>query len=584
MKNKLLILLTLMFLTPFVVDAEELKMDWQKNWGGSDVEKIEVALPTEDNGIVVIGQTRSTDINDLTYSGGFYDALIVKFDKNGNLLWEKLWGGNGLDCFYNILQTEDGGFIIVGETNSTDIEDIQNKGSYDAIIVKYDKDGNLLWQKNWGGSDDEEFYDLYFFDDDSFIVMGVSWSDNMEGLPNKGDRDAIIVKYDKDGNMLWQKSWGGDKYDYFHSVISALDGGFIMVGESNSNDIEDIQNKDSYDAIIVKYDKDGNMLWQKSWGGDKHDHFFSVISALDGGFVIVGKTRSNDIEDVQNKGFYDAIIVKYDKDGNLLWQKSWGGSEEDSFNDLYFLDDGSFIAMGISGWSDAIIIKYDKDGNLLWQSSYGNEAYQRINSSIIDRKGNLIVCIESYFIDEGEYYNGDEDVIIISYDKNGNMLWQKNWDGGNADRAKNLFITEDNSLFVLGDMGMSTSSDDNIFILKYSYEYDLENVTTENGMATAVQQGPKGIITPTPNEGYEVDTIIIKDKNGEVLDLEVTKLEDGTYSFDLFTDVSVEVTFKEKIENPKTGILDIIAILFIGAVISICGFILVKRYNERYEI
>ena len=154
----------------------------------------------------------------------------------------------------------------------------------------------------------------------------------------------------------------------------------------------------------------------------------------------------------------------------------------------------------------------------------------------------------------------------------------------------NILQTQDGGFIVSGYswstdiVGLPNKGGQDAIIVKYSIEYDLENVTTENGMSTAVQQGSKGIITPTPNEGYEVDTIIIKDKNGEVIDLEVTKLEDGTYSFDLFTDVSVEVTFKEKIENPKTGIFDVMTILIIGLLISLLGVTVVKVYNERYEM
>ena len=130
---------------------------------------------------------------------------------------------------------------------------------------------------------------------------------------------------------------------------------------------------------------------------------------------------------------------------------------------------------------------------------------------------------------------------------------------------------------------MTAYGSNDVFILKYSYEYNLENITTENGTSVVEQQGSKGIISPSPNEEYEVDKIIIKDKDGNVLDVKINKQEDGTYSFDLYTDVSVEVIYKEKIENPKTGIFDVITIIFVGLVMSLVGFFIVKRYNERLE-
>ena len=340
------------------------------------------------------------------------------------------------------------------------------------------------WQKNFLFTYYYHDYSSIQINDGDIISCGPSTSTNIEGLPNKGGSDVIILKNDKDGNLLWQKSWGGNSHDYLNNVIVTEDGNFILFGRSESTDIEGLPNKGSYDAIIVKYDKDGNLLWQKSWGGSGYDSLSQVIETEDGNFILFGHSESTDIEGLPNKGSQDAIILKYDKNGNMLWQKSWGGNGYDSLSQVIETEDGNFILFGHSESTDI----------------------------------------------EG--------------------------------------LPNKGSTFIL---------------VKYSVEYDLGNVETENGSAELKQDGKYGIITPTPNEGYEVDKIIIKDKDGNVLDVEVNKQEDGTYSFELYTDVSVEVLFKEKIENPKTGILDVITIIFVGLVISLSGFFIVKRYNERLE-
>ena len=169
-------------------------------------------------------------------------------------------------------------------------------------------------------------------------------------------------------------------------------------------------------------------------------------------------------------------------------------------------------------------------------------------------------------------------------------MWQKSWGGNKSEEDfLNVLQTEDANFILFGSSsstdieGLPNKGANDIILIKYSVEYDLGNVETENGSAELKQEGKYGIITPTPNEGYEVDKIIIKDKNGNVLDVEAIKQEDGTYSFELYTDVSVEVIYKEKIENPKTGILDLITIIFVGLVMSLVGFFIVKRYNERLE-
>ena len=601
MKKKLLTILTLILFVPFMINAEELKLDWQKSWGGNSYDEFYDILQTQDGGFIVTGYWNSTGIEGLPNKGS-YDVIIVKYNKDGNMLWQKSWGGNKAEMFCGILETQDGGFIGYGWSHSTDIVGLPNKGGQDAIIVKYDKDGNMLWQKSWGGNDKDYPKSIIQTQDGGFIVSGFSESTDIEGLPNKGSEDGIIVKYDKDGNMLWQKSWGGSDDDFFSGIRQTQDDGFIVYGYSDSTDIEGLPNKGGTDAIIVKYDKDGNLLWQKNWGGNSYDKFSEILQTQDGGFIVCGYSESTDIEGLPNKGESNAIIVKYDKDGNLLWQKNWDGNGIEAFFDILQTQDGGFIVSGYSrstdieglpnkGELDAIIVKYDKDGNLLWQKNWGGNGIEGFLDILQTQDGGFIVNGYSWSTDiVGLPNKGGEDAIIVKYDKDGNFLWQKSWGGNLEEEFYNILQTQDGGFIAYG-VSYSTDIEElpnkgnrDAIIVKYSIEYDLENTITENGTSKIEQQGSKGIITPTPNEGYEVDTIIIKDKNGQVLELEVTKLEDGTYSFELYTDVSIEVTFKEKVENPKTGIIDIFTTLLVGLIISLSGFILVKNYNERYEI
>ena len=544
MKKKLLILLNLLFFTPFVINAEGLKMESQKSFGGSLSDQFNSIISTEDSKFVSVGYTRSRDIDGIEGKGEFaHEAIIIKYDNDGNILWKNAWGGDEMDYFYDVIQQKSGEFVVVGNSTSSDIEGLPNMygGDGDAIIIKYDKNGNLLWQKSWGGKlISARFRSITSSLDDGIVVVGSSEFSEIEGMTNKGMYDAIIVKYDKDGNILWQKNWGGNGYDDFTGVISTEDGGFIIVGESESNDIEGLQNKGSYDAIVLKYDKDGNLIWQKSWGGNDSERFTSVAVTEDGGFVAVGNTQFLVYE---GDSRLDAIIVKYNKDGNVLWQKSYGNELNEFYESVVEIDDYGFVVVGY------------------------------INSSLIDSKP----------------ATDKDDAIIIKYDKDGNMLWEKSWGGSDYDEFRKVISTQDGKIIASGyshstDIdGLTNKGEKDAIIVKYSIEYNLENITTENGTSAVEQKGKYGIVTPTPNEGYEVDKIIVKDKDGNVLDVETTKQEDGTYSFDLYTDVSVEVLFKEKIENPKTGIMDFITIIFIGFAISISGFFIVKRYNERLE-
>ena len=133
--KKFLLMVLCMIMLPFTIKAEELQKEWQKNWGGNKFEVFSELLQTKDGGFIAYGYSFSTDIEGLP-NKGYEDAIIVKYDKDGNLMWQKSWGGNDNDAFYGLLQTEDGGFIAYGYSDSTDIEGLPNKGESDVIIVK----------------------------------------------------------------------------------------------------------------------------------------------------------------------------------------------------------------------------------------------------------------------------------------------------------------------------------------------------------------------------------------------------------------------------------------------------------------
>ena len=648
MIRKLLILLTLMFFTPFVVNAEELKMDWLINFGGSDNDEFYDSLVV-DNGIILIGSSKSTDIDGITNEGD-YDAIIAKYDKNGNLLWQNSFGGNLSDWFVKIFEIDDG-YIVQGYYRSTDIEDFPLIGDQDTMLLKYDKNGNFQWKKRMGGTGDDSFSCIST--GDGFIIYGDSTGTEINGMVNRGEEDIFIVKYDNDGTLLWQKSYGGSKSEKISDAIY-INGDIYFSVLFTSNDIDGIVNNGKTDALLLKYGSDGTLLWQKSYGGNESDSFKYIIE-IHNGLLILGSSNSTDIEFLSNvdsyknfafrfdyngniiekiiddsdgKYYYNYIahltndnkyllyitpavtstskisyMTKYDNNSNLIWKRQLLGTYNASASHILFLNDESFVELGYAnfdniegfvnnGGLDAIISKYNIDGELLWQKNWGGSGNDTFNNGFSTKNDDLILhgLSNSTNID-GITNNGSMDNIIVKYDKDGNLLWNKNFGGDSSEGYFESFVKIDDNNFIVFSQSNSPSIEGvlnkgqkDIYIAKYSIAYELVDIYSKNGISNSIQQGSNGIITSTPDQGYEVDNIIIKDKNGEVLDLEVTKLEDGTYSFDLFRDVSVEVTFKEKIENPKTGIFDVMTILIIGLLISLLGVTVVKVYNERYEM
>ena len=391
-----------------------------ENLGGSNNEYLYSVIETSDKKLIAVGRGNSTD-------GGFsnkgdYDAIIVKYDKDGSQEWVKNFGGVGFDLFNSIIETSEGDLIVVGRSNSTDSGFI-NKGDYDAIIVKYDKDGNQQWVKSFGGLNNEEFNSIIETSEGDLIVVGRSNSTD-SGFVNKGDYDAIIVKYDKDGNQQWVKSFGGSGSEKFESVTETSDGGIVIVGNSSSSDAG-FDYKGGNDAIMVKYNKDGNQEWIKSFGGSKSDCFYSIIETSDKSLVVVGSSVSKDTEFI-NKGNNDAIIIKYDKDGNQEWIKSFGGTNHDYFYSVIETFSKDLITVGYSlsidaefinkGDTDAIMIKYNKDGNQEWIKSFGGTNHDYFKS-IIETDDNFVAVGYSSSIDMEFVNNGGVDAIVLKLQK-----------------------------------------------------------------------------------------------------------------------------------------------------------------------
>jgi len=348
---------------------------WMKFFGGEGGEDRScfnsvVAVP---DGFVAVGWSNSETITEgdttLGAKGDSY-AIIVKYDNDGNVVWMRNFGGAGGTNFNSVAAVSDG-FVAVGGSSSETISEgnatIGGKGgpdatetTYDAVIVKYDNDGNVVWMKNFGGDDDEYFFSVAAVSG-GVVAVGSSRSDTItEGnatLTGKGGSDAIVVKYSNSGNAVWMKSFGGAGDESFSSVI-AVSGGFVAVGSSVFETMTDgditLSGKGNADAIIVKFDKDCNVVGMKNIGGPRNEHFFSVTAVSDG-FVAAGHTYSskNSVDISENgmtltgKGSWDAIIVKFDSDLNVTGMRNFGGDINDTFMSVAAVSDGA-VAVGHS--------------------------------------------------------------------------------------------------------------------------------------------------------------------------------------------------------------------------------------------
>ena len=412
------------------------------------------------------------------------------------------FGGSGNEYLYSIIETSDRGILVAGESSSIDAG-FDNKGSDDAIIIKYDKYGRKEWIKNFGGSKYDSFSSVIETRDKGIIAVGYSSSVDV-GFTNSGKTDAIVVKYDKDGNQLWVKNFGGSNREFFYSVVESSDGGIIAVGKSDSSDAE-FGAKGDEDAIVVKYDSEGNQLWVKNFGGSASDEFNSVVESSDGGIIAVGDSNSTNTG-FTNKGGIDAIVVKYDKDGNQQWAKSFGGSDVDTFNSVIETSDKGIIAVGYSnsinagfnskGGGDGIVIKYDNEGNQLWIKNFSGSGLERFDSVVETSDKGIMATGFSNSVNAGFTNRGGNDAVIVKYNSEGNEQWIKNFGGVDEDCFESVIETSDNGILAVGyswsiDAGFVNKGMCDIVIVKYNQDckdneyifdkvYELEN--TDNNI------------------------------------------------------------------------------------------------------
>jgi len=375
---------------------------WQKALGGSSSEEAYSIQQTRDGGYIVAGYTKSND-GDVSGNHGWKDAWIVKLDKDGNIQWQKVFGGSNEDFALSIQQTGDEGYIVAGYTKSNDGDVTVNHGGEDAWIVKLDKDGNIQWQKVLGGSSSEEAYSIQQTRDGGYIVSGYTKSNDGDISGNHGGRDAWIAKLDRDGNIQWRKILGGSDYEEANSIQQTRDGGYIVAGYTWSNDGDVTGNHGRGDAWIVKLDRDGNIQWQKALGGSDDDWANSIQQTSDGGYIVAGWTYSDDGNVSGNHGYIDAWIVKLDKDGNIQWQKVLGGSNGEIANSIQQTKDGGYIVAGYTGSNDGDVsgnhgggdtwlVKLDGNGNIEWQKALGGSDYDIAYSIRQTSDGGYIVA------------------------------------------------------------------------------------------------------------------------------------------------------------------------------------------------
>ncbi len=307
---------------------------WEKTYGGYLTDKGVILLNSHSNGYLIVGYSQS-------FGMGGSDVWIIKTNSFGDTLWTKTYGGAEDDFIFSAQRSGDE-YILAGFTHSF------GYGKGDVWVIKIDSIGNVIWDKTFGGAQNDEARSISTTFDGGYIVTGYTKSIDI------GNRDIWLLKLNKSGDTLWTKTYGGIDLESGITVVQTKDNGYLIEGYTESF------GNGGRDLWLIKTNENGDMIWSKTYGGYADDYGHKMEKTKDNGFLITGFTESS------GNGGKDFWIIKIDSTGKELWNKTLGGSYDDYGQYAHQCQDGSFIAIGITnsfgnGDEDAWIIKLSND-------------------------------------------------------------------------------------------------------------------------------------------------------------------------------------------------------------------------------
>ncbi|MCE3259722.1 MAG: lipoprotein [Bacteroidetes bacterium] len=304
-------------------------------------------LPTSDGGYILVGMTNNSNITDC-------DLLIMKTDAMGNQLWAKTYGGAKPDYAYGMVETTDGNYFVTGYSQSF------GGGDYDIYLIKFDPNGDKIFEKTFGSWGNEEAREIIKTSDGNYVIVGTSNSFS-------STQDMVLIKIDNSGTAIWTKTYGGSDKEYGNSVKQCSDGGYIIGGQTFTWG----QNGDTY---VVRTNATGDTLWTKYYGSPLSDEAGSILSNSDGGFTfaIRDSTASNDI---------DVRVINVNSTGTVNWNKNYGASLKDTPKTLCATSDGGYLVGAISrsfGWinPDMWLLKMNSAGDTTWSRHFGSSDHE----------------------------------------------------------------------------------------------------------------------------------------------------------------------------------------------------------------
>ena len=337
---------------------------WERTLGGPGADRAHAIAPMPDDGMVVVGDTG--------WLSGPQSGWIVRLDRSGQPLWEKRVGGRDSDQIYAVAASSEGGVVAVGHSRS------DGAGESDFWIVSLDGKGDVLWHRLYGGEANDRGRALAIDPTSGdLLVAGFTRS------KGAGAGDGWLIRLNAAGKMTWNGTFGGPGEDAIYD-IEPVAGGWLLAGYKQFSDAR------GYDLWVVKVDTEGRKLWERTFDRNTFDAASSIEVAPDGRILVVGQTTRSMADS-------DAWLIALGSDGQLLWERSDGGSKIDVALDVALDDDGLWVVAVAtssfgSGSHDTWVLGLNDRGVLIWERIYGGATWDTPAALELAANGDLLIA------------------------------------------------------------------------------------------------------------------------------------------------------------------------------------------------
>lgn len=410
----------------------------------------------------------------------FVGLVLIASQSFSQEFFHKTYGEVNNDVAYSLSPSGEEGVMVCGISSSFG-------NSKEIILMDISPDGEMLWSKAIGGKKADVGNKVKQTSDGGYVIVGNTSSFKAQR------KDIYVVKLNQDGVIQWSAIYGGKNVEYGFDIEQTSDDGYILTGETNSFDVED------HDILVLKLNSQGSLEWGHTYGDHKIE-FGQAIHETEGGYVLVGETNSfaeaDTVENSDEGGINDIILMKLDYEGEVIWSNLYGGKDDDYVTDMIVDGDNGIFILGNtysygSGARDGLIIRTDNEGTLIQSKTLGNEGDEQLQS--IHKVGDDGFIIGGFSNSHNDGLK-KEDALIIRLTEKGTFRWSKTFGGAEDDLCLGAFVNQSHELFVAGGTNsFNKLTEQDMYVLKVNDERKMENCEMSTVQVVAIPLKPEEI-------------------------------------------------------------------------------------------